>query len=74
MNKTLASSLALCALTFMTGAQACGTHDPGVDHRQTARILQGARTSELARGETRHLAHQQMRIRREERRLKSDGA
>ncbi len=76
MNKTLALSLALCATTFMTSAQAGGTRDPGVNHRQhhqAARIVQGVRSGELTRRETRHLAHQQMRIRHEERRFKSDG-
>ncbi len=76
MNKTLALSLALCAATFTSSAWAGGTRDPGVNHRQhhqTGRIVQGVRSGELTRRETRRLARQQMRIRHEERRFKSDG-
>lgn len=53
-----------------------GQQTPGVDRRerrQSRRIKQGVRSGSLTRREARNIAAQQARIRRHERRAKSDG-
>lgn len=53
-----------------------GLRSPGINkrqHNQKRRIGQGIRSGELTGGEALRLGHQQARIHRQERRLKSDG-
>jgi hypothetical protein len=59
-----------------TRPKAPGTKTPVVDAReknQKARIKQGVKSGELTRRETRRLATEQLKIRRDEAKVKSDG-
>ncbi len=66
----------LLTLFFVTPAIAGDIHDPGVNKRQRnqkKRIVQGMRSGELTAREAGRLRKEQAKIRREERRFKSDG-
>ncbi len=73
---TLSIGATLAAL-LMTGTAFAGNiHDPGVNRRQQHqqhRILGGIRSGALTPRETVRLERQQVRIGREEHRMKSDG-
>lgn len=70
-------TLTMVAALLLTATVAdAGTRDPGVNARQQnqrGRIQQGARSGELTRHETRHVAQSQRDIRQLERAYKSDG-
>ncbi len=80
---TKLAAVALCAATTFFSAAVnsparnlSGQETPSVDrreNRQSRRIRHGVRSGSLTRRETRHLAAQQARIRRHERRVKADG-
>lgn len=59
------------------GGHKHGLRSPGIHHRQInqkRRIGQGIRSGELTRGEALRLGHQQARIQKQKRYLKSDGS
>ena len=74
-SSMLLTAVATFALTAASVAEA-DTRDPGVNarqHNQHARVVQGVRSGELTRRETRRLAEGQRDIRQLERAYRSDG-
>ncbi|NOY52321.1 MAG: hypothetical protein GXP58_01720 [Deltaproteobacteria bacterium] len=72
----LSISTSLAALLITGTAFAGSIHDPGVNKRQRRqqhRIMSGAKSGALTPRETISLERQQVRIRKEEHRMKSDG-
>jgi len=73
---TLTLSTTLAALLIAGTAFAGNTSDPGINKRQRHqqhRIVNGVKSGALTPRETVKLERQQVRIRREEHRMKSDG-
>ena len=74
-GQMLFAAIAALTLTTVSVVEA-GTRDPRVNarqHNQHARIVQGVRSGELTRHETRRLAETQRDVRQLERAYKSDG-
>ena len=64
------------AIVLAVPALAAASETPAIDHaqqNQRARIEQGLASGALTRPETRHLAHQQVRLHRHKAAAKSDG-
>lgn len=75
MNRLIAATATILFAALPMAAQA-GVRDPGVNarqHNQQQRIVHGARSGELTRGEAQRLRTEQRFIRHEERLFKSDG-
>jgi hypothetical protein len=76
-RKSAVMALLITAILFSTTViTAMAQTTPGVDRRerrQSRRIKHGVRSGSLTRHEARRLSAQQARIRRHERRVKSDG-
>ena len=78
-SKMILGAIAATLITTaaMAEAPARGVHDPRINarqHHQRERIVQGVRSGELTRRETRRVAEEQRDIRQLERAYKSDGS
>jgi hypothetical protein len=75
MKSLISTMIAATLLTSVAYADP-GTRDPRVNarqHNQHVRVVQGMRSGELTRHETRRLAEEQRDVRQLERAYKSDG-
>ncbi len=73
MKKALAITTVLALMGMVTAQSALAGRVAKRQVRQDKRIVQGVRSGELARGETRHLVKQQHRIQHAKRQAWSDG-
>lgn len=77
MNRLMIATAAMTCLTALPLAAQAGPRDHGVNarqHNQQHRIVQGIRSGELTRGETRRLQTQQGFIRHKEQQFRADGS
>jgi hypothetical protein len=74
--KFLIPSLAIASSMFIGNVALAGTHDPGINSRQThqrQRIVQGVRSGELTWHEATVISNGQRHVNRLEHRYKADG-